>query len=517
VLDFAVVVPDIVLEAIGLVVGGLPSLSFFRILRLFRLARAFRILTWFPELFSLIKGLAFALKAIFWGTVLILIFLLIWSIMAVQFIHPLNRELQKNGVWDATDCARCPEAFSSVPMSMLTFIQQIVAGDSWGLVTVPIVEAYPVTIVFFLSVFVSVGLAILNLILAVIVDKAADAKQDSLRIEMEKKKKARHQAHETLRQICGEMDEDGSGTLTYQELVDGFTNDEAFAEVCSHMDITLDDLQVVWSLLDSDGSGDIDYDEFVTQLYKMKSDDSHTLLILIRAYVGDIKRIVTGEMGLLKEELTTKHDLMHTILQEVHSHLGLGKSGIDATSPDDADPKPLSDQECVIAGPKVVKQESVVSGVVQADQTLQAPNLVLTEQVSELEKAIGRLVDVSVELTQKMPISVSLQQGKDGERPCEQGVEAKLDETILARVAGNLVEVQRDQVQRDQVRAAPTDGLCALGSVATRKSQRLSHWPVTRRLVKGRDSTEQTRPPTSSDRSETDLLRHLCGFQLDAR
>lgn len=214
-----------------------------------------------------------------------------------------------------------------------------------------------------------------------------------------------------------------------------------------------------WSLI---STTHIDYDEFVTQLYKMKSDDSHTLLIFIRAYVGDIKRIVTGEMGLLKEELTTKHDLMHTILQEVHSHLGLGKSGIDATSPDDADPKALSDQECVIAGPKVVKQESVVSGVVQADQTLQAPNLVLTEQVSELEKAIGRLVDVSVELTQKMPISVSLQQGKDGERPCEQGVEAKLDETILARVAGNLVEVQRDQVQRDQVRAAPTDGLCAL-------------------------------------------------------
>ena len=41
-------------------------------------------------------------------------------------------------------------------------------------------------------------------------------------------------------------------------------------------------MNVVWAMLDSDGSGEVSYDEFVEQLYKMKNDDSHTLLVFIK-------------------------------------------------------------------------------------------------------------------------------------------------------------------------------------------------------------------------------------------
>jgi len=316
VMDFLVVWPDILLEIIGAVIDSkVGSLSFFRVLRLLRLARAVRILSWFPELFALVKGLAFAFRAIFWGTILIMLILMIWSVMAVQFVQPLMEDLAANNAWP--DCHRCPAAFDSVPASMLTFIQQIVAGDSWGEVTVPIIEAYPLTSVFFVAVLVSVGLAILNLILAVIVDKADDAKQDSLRISVEKKKLEQAQARLVLKQICAEIDTDQGGHLQYDELIDGYNNHQDFQDICNDMDITLEDMNVVWAMLDTDDSGEVSYDEFVEQLYKMKNDDSHTLLVFIKFYVGDIRKNVFSQMGLLREEILVKISETHDMVEDV--------------------------------------------------------------------------------------------------------------------------------------------------------------------------------------------------------
>merc|ERR1719456_465794 len=117
-----------------------------------------------------------------WGTLLLLITLLIVSVIAVQFIHPLNQELVEKGVY--YQCNRCPNAFATVLDSSLTFTQQILAGDSWGMVTIPIIEHYPWTALYFLSVFLLIGLAVHNLILGVIVDVAQESRK-KMATEME--------------------------------------------------------------------------------------------------------------------------------------------------------------------------------------------------------------------------------------------------------------------------------------------------------------------------------------------
>ena len=55
---------------------------------------------------------------------------------------------------------------------MVTFTQQVVACASWGVMTIPAIEAYPWTSVIFMDVLVSVELGLMNLILAVIVVNA---------------------------------------------------------------------------------------------------------------------------------------------------------------------------------------------------------------------------------------------------------------------------------------------------------------------------------------------------------
>lgn len=66
------------------------------VLRLLRVARIFRvakILRRFPVLMNFIGGFVGAMQAMFWGLVLILILLVMWSLMAVELIYPESQKL----------------------------------------------------------------------------------------------------------------------------------------------------------------------------------------------------------------------------------------------------------------------------------------------------------------------------------------------------------------------------------------------------------------------------------------
>merc|ERR1712013_732297 len=67
------------------------------------------------------------------------------------------------------------------------------------------------------------------------------------------------------------------------------------------MDITRDELDIVYDILDEDQSGSVDYKEFTEQLYKMRTQHSHTLLVLIKHFVVDSRRkigtLLSDQMG----------------------------------------------------------------------------------------------------------------------------------------------------------------------------------------------------------------------------
>eukprot|EP00929_Paragymnodinium_shiwhaense_P061601 TRINITY_DN30778_c0_g1_i2.p1 TRINITY_DN30778_c0_g1~~TRINITY_DN30778_c0_g1_i2.p1 ORF type:complete len:1138 (+),score=259.71 TRINITY_DN30778_c0_g1_i2:168-3581(+) len=176
VMDFMVVSSDILFMLIDTYVGEMPTMSILRIFRLVKLARAIRALNMFPELSMLLRGFMAAFRAIFWGLLLVVMVLMIWSILAVRILHKPNTRVTQRMLYE--DCERCPRAFGSVWQSFLTFFQTVVAGDAWGTVALPVIEESPITIVMFICVLVSVSLALMNLILAVIVDSAQHARED---------------------------------------------------------------------------------------------------------------------------------------------------------------------------------------------------------------------------------------------------------------------------------------------------------------------------------------------------
>jgi len=119
--------------------------------------------------------------------------------------------------------------------------------------------------------------------------KAASEDADAmLRMQQQDFEKSARKLH----MICREMDKDRSGSLTAKELIHGFDSNPRFQQIMALMQIERDECEAVFNILDQDGSGDIDYDEFIKELYKMKSHDQHTMLVFMRYYLIDIRKML---------------------------------------------------------------------------------------------------------------------------------------------------------------------------------------------------------------------------------
>eukprot|EP00928_Gymnodinium_smaydae_P098552 TRINITY_DN9188_c0_g3_i1.p1 TRINITY_DN9188_c0_g3~~TRINITY_DN9188_c0_g3_i1.p1 ORF type:complete len:584 (-),score=114.11 TRINITY_DN9188_c0_g3_i1:262-2013(-) len=302
--DFLVVAFDVVLIIISLIQGALPQVSIFRIFRLLRLMRAFKAAKMLKELNLLIRGFLGAVRVIFWGLVMISLILVVFSILAVQVIHPINKEIA-----ETTDiyqgCDRCPHAYETVWDSCLTFFQQVVAGDSWGTVSVPIAAAAPWTMGFFVLVLVVVNLAMLNLILAVIVEAAQSAKEEDDALMADQVVSRMEAAKVSLLKLCEDMDKDKSGYLTIEELKSGYEESTEFAKLLNLMDIHKNDLGLIFQVLDYDGSGDVNYHEFVDQLHRIKTQTNHVILYYVTELRAQLLK-VEDRLG-VRDKSTAHH------------------------------------------------------------------------------------------------------------------------------------------------------------------------------------------------------------------
>jgi voltage-gated sodium channel len=301
VFDFLIVVSDAMFSLFGLFLGSVFPMSTLRVFRLCKLARVSKVFRVFPELRIMMAGLMGSFRAIFWGTVLLAFVLIVWAIVAVQFIHPLNKTLHFHD-----GCERCPRAYESVLQSTLTFSQQIVAGDSWGQATIPVIEAYPWTALFFMGVYLTVAVAVMNLILGVVVN-IASCEHDRLSGELAEEKNMRKMcASNDILKICEEIDLDGDGQLSMEEL-NGFRNSDRFSTAMEEMDITQEDLKLVFSTMQHDQSESVDYPEFVRKLYKMKDSDAAFMLDQIKYLITEVRDIVIEKLE------TNQHQLEETL------------------------------------------------------------------------------------------------------------------------------------------------------------------------------------------------------------
>jgi len=271
-----------------------------RMLRICRVARSVKVLSIFPTVRKMVEGMLETLKIVACGMLLLGGSMLVIGVLSVQVLHPINQRLASRGVY--AGCERCPRAFESTASSVLTYSQQIVAGDSWGSVAIPIIEEEPASALFFGLVFAIIGMIIMNLILALVVESAMKATAvDTGRLL--KEKEAAYSRHvEQVVSICREMDVDQSGFIDASEFARGFAESGCFREIMNLANFSVEDIDEVFDLLDTAGGGKIAYDELVHQLHKMQSSDQHATLFVVKQCVVQLKEMMAK---LVKQEAGT--------------------------------------------------------------------------------------------------------------------------------------------------------------------------------------------------------------------
>lgn len=150
VFDFIVVM----ISLVSLVLTGLPGISTLRLMRAFRVFRLFKRL---ESLRKIIRALENAIPGCANAFSIVILVNAIYSILGVSFF----RDLQ-------------PDLFGTFAKAMLTMFQ-VMTGDSWATaIARPVINVYPHAAIFFVSYILIVNIMLVNVVIAVLLDKMVD-------------------------------------------------------------------------------------------------------------------------------------------------------------------------------------------------------------------------------------------------------------------------------------------------------------------------------------------------------
>jgi len=262
-----------------------PGVAILRIFRIARLLRIVRILSFFPELYIMIRGFMGAMKAMFWGMFMIACLLLIWAILGVELINPVSRELSGDG-YEA-----CRIGFSQVERTMLIFFQTVFAGDSWGACALPIITQQPALFIIFAGTLITIQLGFTNLVLAVIVERATKATEKDAEERIKERKAWHAQATAELWRLIRGIDRDESGSITLDELLQGYKEVPELNRIFGLIDIDENHLEEMFELL-ADEQGHASYEHLVESLERCESEDLRRQTMIMGLQLNRIRQNV---------------------------------------------------------------------------------------------------------------------------------------------------------------------------------------------------------------------------------
>eukprot|EP00933_Yihiella_yeosuensis_P027426 TRINITY_DN21323_c0_g2_i2.p1 TRINITY_DN21323_c0_g2~~TRINITY_DN21323_c0_g2_i2.p1 ORF type:complete len:572 (+),score=81.99 TRINITY_DN21323_c0_g2_i2:89-1804(+) len=269
-LDFGIVAIgffELLLVAVAEPDGSYKVMGYSRMLRMTRMLRFIQILQPIPELYRLVSGFLSTFRTIFWGFILLVAGLVPWSMITVEIVNSL-------GQVDWEDEGHCSESFSSVLRMCLLYWQILIAGDSWGKCTLPVVKQYPGMFIVFATSLVTVSLGFTNLILAVIVDAAASARDRDIQEKNLRRKREVIDHVKRLGDMLSRVDKDQSGSISIQEFYQGFDEEPGLQHRLLAMGLDKEDLVDLMLLMDVDKSGELSYDEVITLFLKAEQQDA---------------------------------------------------------------------------------------------------------------------------------------------------------------------------------------------------------------------------------------------------
>jgi hypothetical protein len=250
----------------------------------------------------------------FYGAIMIFGMLAFYAIVVVQWLHPVNAEIKYQG------CERCSRGFATVFGCALTLYQQIVTGDSWGQISVPVMEASPLFGFALPIIQLSIGVGAMNLVLAVIVDRAMEKNEQDKDTRLQEETLAKQKRCLEVLTICRDMDEDASGSLSKEEILKASKENKKFSRMLAYAGITDDELEELVTDLDEEGG--ISYWILCDALEQIATGDLRKNVVLTRMQISrmctEISTQFTEMTKLLEGGFNASEQLLKTNSEQLH-------------------------------------------------------------------------------------------------------------------------------------------------------------------------------------------------------
>jgi len=252
-------------------------------IRMIRVVRVLRFLRIFRELAIIGDGFFKSTEAVGWITVMLLFLMYFCAVLTTGLLGRRPGAAEDVESW-----------FGSVVPSMLTLFQ-IMTLDGWVHITRTVmIDAGWGWGLFFCSFVLVASFTFLGLLSAVLTDHTITTMRES---HAHKEKQLREQQHEAISQVLEifeEMDTDGSGSLTKDEMFN-MLSDPGVQDTfhCMNWHLQPSDVNEIYGILDSDQSGQIDAEEFLEGFMQLRGEarakDLFALKMMVKKEIGDIK------------------------------------------------------------------------------------------------------------------------------------------------------------------------------------------------------------------------------------
>ena len=183
-------------------------------------------------------------------------------------------------------------------MKLCVFCQasSFFGGDAWGTISVPLIEQAPWTGILLYIVICTIGLGVMNLILAVIVERATEARENDHEQKIKKKEEERSKSMVDLAKLCASMDENNNGLVSLEEMQNGYDQLESFRKLLQQMDIKRDEMQTIFTVLDSDNHGEVSYLEFCQNIGGFLKRDPIIMHSVVHCSVLELRKLIREEV-----------------------------------------------------------------------------------------------------------------------------------------------------------------------------------------------------------------------------
>lgn len=291
---------------------GVRVLRILRITRLVRIIRIIRIVRFIRALRTLVYSIIGTIRSLVWAMLLLIMIIYVYAVIFTQAVA--DHLLSGGGLTPRPGFALY---WSSVPRSMLTLFEAIVGGISWDVALVPIFDVGWPWVFLFIIYICFTFLAVLNVVTGVFCQSAIEGSQHDQEMLIQEKMKNKTQYMDRVRQLFESIDEDGSGTITIQELEDHL-NDAAMQAYFQSLDIDTSDAWALFKLLDSEGSHRIDCEDFVDGCMRLKGAAKaidlaqliHEQKNMRRHFMAFVGSVESSLESLLEQELFTQETLL---------------------------------------------------------------------------------------------------------------------------------------------------------------------------------------------------------------